>query len=271
MAEIAVVAVDAKPAEEGIDPFFANDEDVLKTYTFDYDQIVKFDVDLAESMMYGGIGGAAVMTIATGGLTCPCLLWAPVQYYVYEKKNIDERVRAQHLAITRDGIKYVVDKHPSGCRMECQMQGKTSKTVPFDKLTDCDIEEPAGSAGIPCMLVKKTLYVVQVDTASGARHMTPEGGGSLHELSIAGLMDVETFKRDVWTMKRGEPLIGGRTPTVAPGAISMVRDDSKGGGASSAAIAASNSEIGARLDAQTAVLTDIKIAIDKLCATMGSQ
>ena len=151
------------------------------------------------------------------------------------------------------------------------MQGKTSKTVPFDKLTDCDIEEPAGSAGIPCKLVKKTLYVVQVDTASGSRRVDPESGVSLHELSISGLMDVETFKRDVWTMKRGEPLIGGRTPTVAPGAISMVRDDSKGGGASSAAIAASNSEIGARLDAQTAVLTDIKIAIEKLCAAMGSR
>ena len=46
--------------------------------------------------------------------------------------------------------------------MEFQQQGKVSKTVPFDKLTDCDIEEPAGSSGCFLMLVPNTLNIVQV-------------------------------------------------------------------------------------------------------------
>ena len=32
-----------------------------------------------------------------------------------------------------------VDKHKKECRQDCQDQGKVTKTVPFDKLTDCDV------------------------------------------------------------------------------------------------------------------------------------
>jgi hypothetical protein len=70
--------------------------------------------------------------------------------------------------------------------------GKTSKTVPFDKITDCDIEEPAGAAC--CGLVPNVLYAVHVDTASS------KGG---HELSILGLKEPRAFKELVWAMKRG--------------------------------------------------------------------
>ena len=47
-----------------------------------------------------------------------------------EQANLNDRVRAQHLAITRDGIKYVIDRHDTACRLECQQQGKVSKTIP---------------------------------------------------------------------------------------------------------------------------------------------
>lgn len=60
-------------------------------------------------------------------------------------------------AISRDGIKYIVDKHKSGCRLDCQDKGKVSKTVPFDKITDCDVEEPAGASGPCCCLVQNVL------------------------------------------------------------------------------------------------------------------
>ena len=39
-------------------------------------------------------------------------------------------MRAQHVAITQDGIRYAVEKHKKDCRMDCQDQGKVTKTVP---------------------------------------------------------------------------------------------------------------------------------------------
>ena len=66
-----------------------------------------------------------------------------------------------------------------------------------DKMTDCDVEEPAGASGCCLALVPNVLTLVNVDTASGNR----DSGG--HELSIKGLIASEEFKRDVWQMKRG--------------------------------------------------------------------
>ena len=56
-----------------------------------------------------------------------------------------------------DGIRYIKDKHKIGLRMDCQDVGKYTKTVPYDKLTDCDIEEPAGAAGPCCCMVPHTV------------------------------------------------------------------------------------------------------------------
>jgi len=64
--------------------------------------------------------------------------------------------------------------------------------VPFDKLTDCDNQEPAGAETICC--IDRVLHETTVDTASGNR----DSGG--HELSLQGLVDPEGFKRDVRLM-----------------------------------------------------------------------
>ena len=91
-------------------------------YTFNYDEIVKYRQDLTYSNLLGG-------------LAAPCFLpFSCCIYALFEKQNIEDVSRAQHLAITRDGIRYVVDKHAAGCRLDCQMQGKVSKTVPCDPL-----------------------------------------------------------------------------------------------------------------------------------------
>ena len=168
-------------------------------------------------------------------------------WYACEQHNVSDRIHAQHLAITRDGIKYVVDRHDKECRLDCQQQGKVSKTVPYDKMTDCDVEEPAGSSGCCLMLVANTLHVVNVDTASGNR----DDGG--HELSLVGLVAPEEFKKDVWQMKRGEQ-VAGVSGTVAPMAVSMARD---GGAGMGAAPALSSSSLEAKIDEQTAVLKEL--------------
>lgn len=50
--------------------------------------------------------------------------------------------------------------HKTGCRCDCQDQGKRSKTIPYDKITDCDIEEPAGASGPCCCMTPNVLHKV---------------------------------------------------------------------------------------------------------------
>ena len=202
--------MDAAPADpRTLDPFFAGDADVLKSYAFDYDKIIAYEKEILNSVIL------CVTVCCLPGAPCflPCL-------FDCGRANVIDEARAQHLAITRDGIKYVVAAHDTGCcRLEHERQGQVSKTIPYDKITDCDIEEPAGSDGCcPCYLVPNTLVQVQIDTASGNR----ESGG--HELSVKGLKDAESFKKDVWAMKRGEQ-VSGVVGTVAPMAVSMRRCD----------------------------------------------
>lgn len=94
-----------------------------------------------------------------------------------------------------------------------------SKTVPFDKITDCDVQEPAGASC--CGLVPNILYAVNVDTASTA--------AGQHELSVVGLKDPYGFKDLVWRMKRGEVqlpadihLTSGNSSDAAGAPVSMV-------------------------------------------------
>jgi len=118
------VAGPARPNE--IDPFFKKSDGVLKTYEFDYDKLASFDKEVAFSNLVG-LGcfppvGCIALAIA-----------APV-YYLFAKQNINDVAHAQHLAITPDGIRFVVDRHKAGCRLDCQDVGKVSKTVPYDKM-----------------------------------------------------------------------------------------------------------------------------------------
>ena len=106
--------------------------------------------------------------------------------------------RSQHVALTVDGIKFVRDKRKTCWGLDCSDAGKSSKTVPFDKLTDCDVEEPAGNACICC--VPNILTTVNVDTASSG---TSQDGIPRHELALKGLTRPLEFKRAVWAMKRG--------------------------------------------------------------------
>ena len=95
-------------------------------------------------------------------------------------QNISNEVDAQHLVLTADGIRYTVDA-ANRLLLEFQHKGRVSKTIPDDMITDCDIEEPAGSSGPLCCMVKNVLSKAHVDTASSATPMqgaTTERAGS---------------------------------------------------------------------------------------------
>lgn len=208
------VAGPARPHE--LDPFFKPSDGVLKTYQFEYGTLTNFDTELTFS---NSIIGPLFFPPAWPAMVCTVPF-----FYLFQKQNIRDQNNAQHLAITQDGIRFVVDRHKTACRLDCQDAGKVSKTVPYDKMTDCDIEEPAGSDGPCCYLVPRVLHTVHVDTASSGA--VNEGGKVTHELTIRGLVDPEQFKRDVWAMKRGEA-VDGVDGTVAPMAVSMIRDSTR--------------------------------------------
>jgi len=184
------------------DPFFNGMDDVLKSYSFNYEALAAYKKEVAFS------------NEVVGGFMC-----FPLPYICYEsctKANIHDEVYARHIALTPDGIRYIVDKHKAECRCDCQEVGRTSQTVPYDKITDCDVEEPAGAEGSCLMLVPRTMYTFNVSTANG------------EAVSLWGIDAPYELKKDVWSMKRGQGIAGVEMSSIAPSAVSMVR--AEGGG-----------------------------------------
>ena len=196
--------------------YFADEEGLIEEFQFDYDLLNDFD----QAIVRTSAVPFSCALLFIGLPLFPCLI---PYMFICETQNVVDKNNATHVCITQDGIRYSGDKRTSGCRMSMCDQGRTMKTVPFDKITDCDIEEPAGNSGC-CWLVKNTVTVVNVDTASGNR--MADGKGQAHELQIRGLVDPHAFKKLVWQMKRG----GHGTPhqqvaskPVAPGNVEMSR------------------------------------------------
>eukprot|EP00978_Attheya_sp_CCMP212_P004513 scaffold9821_cov47-Attheya_sp.AAC.7 len=192
------------------DRFFDGEEGLVAVFDFDYEKIASFQESVAmASMLFPPI-------LIFGSLGCyPCFFRQQIHWNTY----------SQHIAVTRDGIKYVQEKRKTSCGLDCTDAGKTSKTVPFDKITDCDVTEPAGAT---CLCVDNVLAVVNVDTASGAR--TGGEGGPLHELTLVGLKQPLELKKLVWAMKRahaqGQPVQSSAPAVSSPAAAVMNRGGS---------------------------------------------
>ena len=137
--------------------------------------------------------------------------------YRCAEDNIRDKANARHIALTKDGIRYIVDKHQTECRLASQMQGRTSQTIPYDKISDCDVEEPAGAEGCPCYLVERTMDELTV--ATGTSRFTLTGLDAPYEL-----------KKDVWSMKRGQGIEAVDMDAVAAVAPAVASMDRSGGG-----------------------------------------
>ena len=189
----------AQPVGESKAPELMEPSEEEKQYFESYDGLVRvFDFDKPGAVEY-------TLKVAERNLCCcpPMSLAGVCCYYMCMQHNIRADIECQHVALTQDGIKYVKDRRRTGCGFDCQEQGKVTKTVPFDKLTDCDLEEPAGAEGPLCCLVNRVLTTVNVDTASSGGAPAEGGPGGGHELSLVGLKDPHGFKNMVWAMKRG--------------------------------------------------------------------
>ena len=80
------------------DNFFANEEGLIAVFDFDYPQVASFLKSVACTNM---LVGTLCLVPCLSSLCCyPCFF----------RQQIDWDVYSQHVAITRDGIKYVKDK-----------------------------------------------------------------------------------------------------------------------------------------------------------------
>ena len=122
----------ASPAGATVEPFFDGDDAVLKSYAFDYDLIIEYEQATRRQ---------ALIEQALYPCCIPCTMYEIGEFFLLEKGNIEAEVNARHLAISRDGIRFVVDRYT---QKQCicfpnLVQGRVSKTVPYDKMTDCDV------------------------------------------------------------------------------------------------------------------------------------
>jgi len=107
------------------DDFFANDDDVIAVFDLDYELMRSFYEQMGWCTYFSSILIPPAFILAT----------VPGLIPVFLKRNVAWNVNAQHVAVTRDGIRFVRDFRKSCWGLNCTDQGKNSKTVPFDKIT----------------------------------------------------------------------------------------------------------------------------------------
>ncbi|CAJ1363238.1 unnamed protein product, partial [Effrenium voratum] len=106
------------------DLYFAQEPNLIAPFDFDYETIINFTTNLRWAQLL-------FLPPAWFSVACcyPCFL----------QQNVEWEVRSQHVALTVDGIRFVKEKRKSMCGLPCTDKGRESKTVPYDKITDCDV------------------------------------------------------------------------------------------------------------------------------------
>lgn len=174
--------------------FFQDERELVEEFEVDYELVRGFKLK---------VGDQCAMVLA------PCLPCLTCYWYGFERQNLSDKINATHVCITQNGIRFAVDRRDTCCRCQCSQAGRTSKTVPFDKITDCDIHEPAGASG-PFCSVPNVITRIIIDTASSG---VSSDGIVRHELIIEGLKDPRGFKDMVWQMKQNFSSAKGSAPT----------------------------------------------------------
>eukprot|EP00548_Thalassiothrix_antarctica_P014585 CAMPEP_0194177088 /NCGR_PEP_ID=MMETSP0154-20130528/10937_1 /TAXON_ID=1049557 /ORGANISM="Thalassiothrix antarctica, Strain L6-D1" /LENGTH=293 /DNA_ID=CAMNT_0038891563 /DNA_START=48 /DNA_END=925 /DNA_ORIENTATION=+ len=208
------------------DDYFFNTEDkesyesdIVAVFDYDYDLVIGFETQIRVVSNIGSLVISTCVFYFWFVTIEPLLIFIPLGWYVlYFTFLLLAQVRwetyAKHCAITRDGIRIVSDRRKSCWGLSCCDVGKSSKTIPFDKITDCDIHEPAGNT---CLCIPNVLTTVIVDTASSGTEI------KIHEGMVSGLKDPFAFKKLVWAMKRAKETGGSLFAYRAPNVVSTTK------------------------------------------------
>jgi hypothetical protein len=103
------------------DDFFDNvcdEEDIVAVFDLDYESMESYYTSLGWTCLGATLFFPSIFSVALVGLV-PC----------YLGKNVQWNVRSQHVAITRDGVRFVHDKHSTCWGFPFSDAGKSSKTV----------------------------------------------------------------------------------------------------------------------------------------------
>jgi hypothetical protein len=100
------------------DDFFEDQEGVVAVFDLDYENMESYYTSLGWTCFAGTLLFPNIFTFAVLGMV-PCFL----------NKNVAWNVRAQHVAVTRDGVQFVHDKRATCWGQQCTDAGKRSKTV----------------------------------------------------------------------------------------------------------------------------------------------
>jgi hypothetical protein len=191
------------------DSFFDGEENVVAVFDFDYPLMEAYQVKLLWAkyiwvhslltlyVLYivfliflpfsmEGTNSCQFLPMSISIVVCVVLV---LLNGCFARKRAQWDVYSQHLCITRDGVDFVRDKRKTGFGWSCTDAGKTTQTVPFDKITNVDIEEPAGGC-----CIRKTLTSVKLTSSSSGTNSPP--------LVIHGLKEPYKFKSLLLEAKR---------------------------------------------------------------------
>jgi hypothetical protein len=190
--------------------------EVIAVFDYDYDAIEDFETKratmimlilgamIAVTLLLGPIG--AILGAILGAVLLPFGIFVPCGCCCLLREQVRWRVRAQHVAVTEDGIRLVSEQHRSRWGRPAFDVAKTSRIVAMEHIIDCDVYEPAGSdccGGVPRTLVTVSLAT----TAPVAGGIIVAGGGaagnpSLYQLRVDGLKEPYQFHRLIWALKK---------------------------------------------------------------------
>jgi hypothetical protein len=184
-------------ANPQVSGYFANDPDVVQEFLLDKAKVNQY--------YQGGAFYGICCDSLNFSLACPFACVANlIGYYTCSKANIEDLTESVHIAVTREGIKIVIEKHNSGCRFTCNEIGKETNTILFPVINSCEVQEPAGADY--CGLLPRTLREIAINGGS-PMGLTQTGRvvcGMGTVFTIRGLIDPEGFRALVMAMKRGQ-------------------------------------------------------------------
>lgn len=169
-------------------------EDIVQIFHYNTEEIIAYNMTLDKYSL------CFELLCPCGYAPCLCC-FGPVHALFMvtgvQQKNMEDAVRAHNVAVTKDNVLYVKDKHKNSCRQSCCITGKFRKTIQLEKISDIQINEPAGRTC--CGLVEEKLTTVDIQTASSPGV----------ELRLEGLDDSVAFRKLIFQLKKG----GGAVPS----------------------------------------------------------
>jgi hypothetical protein len=137
-------------------------------------------------------------------------------HFMCIRRNIEDKIKSMRVTLTDEQIEYEEGPYFTSLRHDAfGKQGRVTKVIPYDRVQDVRLEEPAGNY---CCVFPFRITLVSVQTAGGSTgHIQTWGPGrefqaskiGMSELELWGLDDAVGFRNMVLDMKKHGKGLGG--------------------------------------------------------------